>query len=42
VDYVLFSDSGIKAATNDQQWYVTISRGRKGIKIFTPDKIQPY
>jgi hypothetical protein len=40
VDYVLFSDSGIKAATNDQQWYVTISRGRKGIKIFTPDKIQ--
>jgi hypothetical protein len=40
VDYVLFSDSGIKAATNHQQWYVTISRGRKGIKIFTPDKIQ--
>ena len=27
VDYVLFSDSTIKAATNDQQWYVTISRG---------------
>ena len=23
VDYVLFSDSGIRAATNDQQWYVT-------------------
>ncbi len=38
VDYVLFSDSSVKAATNDQQWYVTISRGRKGIRIFTPDK----
>jgi len=40
VDYVLFSDSAVKAATNEQQWYVTISRGRKGIKIFTADKIQ--
>src|SRR5665213_3036307 len=30
VDYVLFSDSAVKAATNEQQWYVTISRGRKG------------
>ena len=40
VDYVLFSDSGVKAATNQQHWYVTISRGRKGVKIFTADKIQ--
>jgi ATP-dependent exoDNAse (exonuclease V) alpha subunit len=40
VDYVLFSDSTIKAATNAQQWYVTISRGRRGIQIFTPDKQQ--
>ncbi len=40
VDYVLFSDAATKAATNDQQWYVTISRGRKGVKIFTADKIQ--
>jgi len=40
VDHVLFSDSAIKAATNAQQWYVTISRGRRGIRIFTPDKIQ--
>src|SRR6185503_16644817 len=40
VDYVLFSDSTIKAATNAQQWYVTISRGRRGIRIFTPDKQQ--
>ncbi|MGA2869956.1 MAG: AAA family ATPase, partial [Verrucomicrobiota bacterium] len=40
VDYVLFSDSAVKAATNNQQWYVTISRGRKGIHIFTGDKEQ--
>lgn len=40
VDYVLFSDSTIKAATNAQQWYVSISRGRRGIRIFTPDKEQ--
>jgi conjugative relaxase-like TrwC/TraI family protein len=38
VDFVLFSDSAVKAATNNQQWYVTISRGRKGIHIFTGDK----
>ena len=36
----MFSDSAIKAATNQQQWYVTISRGRKGIQIFTSDKVQ--
>lgn len=40
VDYVLFSDSTVKAATNSQQWYVTISRGRRGVRIFTPDKEQ--
>jgi hypothetical protein len=40
VDYVLFSDSTIKAATNTQQWYVTISRDGRGIRIFTPDKQQ--
>ena len=40
VDYVLFSDSTVKAATNAQQWYVTISCGRRGIRIFTPDKEQ--
>jgi hypothetical protein len=40
VDYVLFSDSTVKPATNAQQWYVTISRGRRGIRIFTPDKVQ--
>ena len=40
MDYVLFSDSTVKAATNAQQWYVTISRGRRGIRIFTTDKQQ--
>ena len=40
VDYVLFCDSAVRAGTNDQQWYVTISRGRKGIHIFTNDKAQ--
>jgi hypothetical protein len=40
VDFVLFSDSTVKAATNSQQWYVTISRGRKGLRIITPNKEQ--
>jgi hypothetical protein len=40
VDYVLFSDSAVKAATNNQQLYVTISRGKKGIHILTCDKEQ--
>ena len=40
VDYVLFSDSTVKAATSAEQWYVSISRGRRGIRIFTPDKEQ--
>lgn len=40
VDHVLFSDSTIKAATSSQQWYVTISRGRRSVHIFTPDKQQ--
>jgi conjugative relaxase-like TrwC/TraI family protein len=38
VDRVLFSDSGSLAATNKRQWYVTISRARRGILVFTPDK----
>jgi hypothetical protein len=38
VDTVLFSDAGNRSATNRQQWYVTISRGRKRVVIFTPDK----
>jgi conjugative relaxase-like TrwC/TraI family protein len=38
VDHVLFSDAGVRAASSAQQWYVTVSRGRKSIGIFTPDK----
>lgn len=40
VDHVLFSDSTVKAATSDQQWYVTVSRGKKGVHVFTTDKEQ--
>ena len=40
VQHVLFSDSTVKAATNNQQWLVTISRGTKAVKIFTPNKEQ--
>jgi conjugative relaxase-like TrwC/TraI family protein len=40
VDYVLFSDSAVRTATDRRQWYVTISRGRRGIRLFTPDKEQ--
>ncbi len=38
VDTVIVADSGNKAATSTQQWYVSISRGRKRIEIVTPDK----
>ncbi len=38
VDHVLLGDSAVRAATNAQQWYVSISRGRKSIRIFTPNK----
>ena len=40
VEHVIFSDSATRAATNAEQWYVTISRGRKSIRIFTTDKAQ--
>jgi conjugative relaxase-like TrwC/TraI family protein len=39
-DAVIFADAGNPAATNAQQWYVTISRGRKRVMVFTPDKDQ--
>ena len=38
VDHVLLSDSTVRAATNSQQWYVSISRGRFSVRIFTPNK----
>jgi hypothetical protein len=40
VEHVLFSDSSVKAATNNQQWLVTISRGTRSVKVFTQDKAQ--
>ena len=40
VQHVLFSDSSVKVATNNQQWLVTISRGTRAVKIFTQDKEQ--
>lgn len=40
VQHVLFSDSAVKAATNNQQWLVTISRGTRAVKIFTQSKEQ--
>lgn len=38
VDTVLMADAGNQAATNARQWYVSVSRGRKQVQIFTPDK----
>ncbi len=38
VDTVLFSDSKNKAATNRNQWYVSISRARRKIRIYTSSK----
>jgi hypothetical protein len=38
VDTVLLSDAGQHAATNRNQWYVAISRGRKRALVFTADK----
>ena len=35
---MLLGDAAVKGATNAQQWYVSISRGRKSVHIFTPDK----
>ena len=36
VDHVIFADAG-DSASNAQQWYVTISRGRKSAQILTQD-----
>jgi conjugative relaxase-like TrwC/TraI family protein len=38
VDHVILVDCGTAAATNTQQWYVSISRGRKSVRIFTRNK----
>jgi conjugative relaxase-like TrwC/TraI family protein len=38
VDTVLLADAGTRAATDAHQWYVSISRGRKRVLVFTEDK----
>jgi conjugative relaxase-like TrwC/TraI family protein len=38
VDTVILADAANRAATDAHQWYVTISRGRKQVLVFTPDK----
>lgn len=40
VDTVLVADSACRAATNENQWYVSISRGRKRVVVFTEDKAE--
>ncbi|HZP59611.1 MAG TPA: MobF family relaxase [Opitutaceae bacterium] len=40
VDTVLLADAANPAATNRNQWYVAISRGRKRAVVFTSDKAQ--
>lgn len=37
-DIVIVADAGNRAATSRQQWYVSISRGRKNVLILTPDR----
>lgn len=38
VDAVILADAVKPGATNANQWYVTISRGRKRVVVFTSDK----
>jgi conjugative relaxase-like TrwC/TraI family protein len=40
VDTVLVADAGCRAATNRNQWYVSISRGRKRVIVFTENKAE--
>jgi conjugative relaxase-like TrwC/TraI family protein len=37
-DTVIVADAGNPAATSREQWYVSISRGRKNVVVLTPDK----
>ncbi len=38
-DMVIVADAGNPAATSREQWYVSISRGRKCVVVLTPDRI---
>jgi hypothetical protein len=40
VDTVLVADAACRAATNRNQWYVAISRGRKRVIVFTDNKAE--
>jgi conjugative relaxase-like TrwC/TraI family protein len=40
VDTVLVADAGCRSATNRNQWYVSISRGRKLVIVFTDNKAE--
>jgi conjugative relaxase-like TrwC/TraI family protein len=40
VDTVLLADCACRAATNRNQWYVAISRGRKRVVVFTDNKAE--
>ena len=37
-DTVIVADAGNRAATNRQQWYVSISRGRRRVVVLTPNE----
>lgn len=37
-DTVIVADAGNRAATNREQWYVSISRGRRRVVVLTPNK----
>jgi hypothetical protein len=37
-DTVIVADAGNRAATNRQQWYVCISRGRRRVVVLTPNE----
>lgn len=37
VDAVILADAGVSAATHGKEWYVSISRARRTIAVFTPD-----
>jgi ATP-dependent exoDNAse (exonuclease V) alpha subunit len=36
-DAVLLADSGVAAASHQKEWYVSISRARRRIAVYTPD-----
>ena len=38
MDTVILADAANRSATDAHQWYVSISRGRKRVLVFTPDK----